>query len=243
MLVDGDLTVPAGVTLTITKGTEVRFSVPGTSVTDRTEILVHGTLVANGTATDSVRFQKSDSAWQGDYAWGGIRIMEGGSVTLHHTGLRDGPPPRIGPTGLTAQAGRGEATLRWDNQSLSDPSITGWAYRTKPTGAVEWGDWTLVSGSTGTTREAVVSGLAHGHVHEFEVRAVNTTGGGPSTAASVALLQVVFGSSSYTLIEGGQTVEAGPIGLAEDPSQAFGRARVTVQLTPAASARVRIPWR
>ena len=56
-----------------------------------------------------------------------------------------------------------------------------------------------------------------------------------------ALRLATFGSSSYTLIEGGQTVEAGPIGLAEDPSQASRRTRVTVQLTPAASARVRIP--
>ena len=39
-----------------------------------------------------------------------------------------------------------------------------------------------------------------------------------------ALRLATFGSSSYTLIEGGQTVEAGPIGLAEDPSQASGRA-------------------
>ena len=195
--------------------------------------------MANGTATDSVRFQKSDTAWQGGFAWGGIRVMEGGSVTLNHTGLRDGPPPRIAPTGLSAQAGSGEATLRWDNGSLSDPSITGWEYRTKTESATQWGDWTAVAGRA--TREALVSNLTHGVVHQFEVRAVNTTGGGPASASSVALLQVVFGSSSHELIEGGQAVEEGPVGLAEDPAQASRRARVTVELTPAPSAEVRIP--
>ena len=244
----GDVVVFPGATLTINAGTVVefepgsdrhQFSAGSTGVADRTEIFVYGTLVANGTVRDSVRFQKSDTAWQGASAWGGIRIMEGGSVTLHHTGLRDHSRPRIGPTGLSAHAGRGEATLRWDNQSLSDPSITGWEYRTKPESATQWGDWTAVSGRA--TRETLVSNLAHGVLHQFEVRAVNTTGGGPASAVSVALLQVVFVSSSYTLIEGGQAVAAGPVGLAEDPSQAYRRARVTVQLTPAPSAAVRIP--
>ena len=244
----GDVVVFPGATLTINAGTVVefepgsdrhQFSAGSTGVANRTEIFVYGTLVANGTVTDSVRFQKSDTAWQGDSAWGGIRIMEGGSVTLHHTGLRDHSRPRIGPTGLSAHAGRGEATLRWDNQSLSDPSITGWEYRTKPESATQWGDWTAVSGRA--TREALVSNLAHGVLHQFEVRAVNTTGGGPASAVSVALLQVVFVSSSYELIEGGQAVAAGPVGLAEDPSQAYRRARVTLQVTPAPSAAVRIP--
>ena len=74
---------------------------------------------------------------------------------------------------------------------------------------------------------------------EFSV----TLGPGDGTLYRVeeVLHEVTFGSSSYTLIEGGQAVESGPIGLAEDPSRAFWRARVTVQLTPAASARVRIP--
>ena len=130
--------------------------------------------------------------------------MEGGSVTLNHTEIRDTSPPRIGPTGLTAQAGSGEATLRWDNGSLSDPSITGWEYRTKTESATQWGSWTAVSGRA--TREALVSNLTHGV--EFEVRAVNTTGGGPASASSVALLQVVFVSSSHELIEGGRRFPA-----------------------------------
>ena len=56
-----------------------------------------------------------------------------------------------------------------------------------------------------------------------------------------ALRLATFGSSSYTAIEGGDPVSEGPVGLAEDPAQASRRTRVTVELTPAPSARVRIP--
>ena len=69
--VDGDVIVPDGMTLTINAGTVIefqpgqdrhQFSAGGTGVDDRTEIFVYGTLRANGTATDSVRFQKSGRA-------------------------------------------------------------------------------------------------------------------------------------------------------------------------------------
>ncbi len=240
----GDVVVFPGATLSIEAGTVVTFP----SRSDRhqfkegnsslSEIFVYGTLKSPGTGSKQVVFRGpdlSDSAQQ----WGGIRMMAGSSEMVSHTQIRNAPVPTIRPTNLTAEAGDGQATLRWAEPSASDPSITGWEYRTKPESATQWGDWTAVSGRA--TREALVSNLAHGVLHQFEVRAVNTTGVGPASAVSVALLQVAFVSSSYELIEGGQAVQEGPIGLAEDPSQAYRQARVTVQLTPAPSAAVRIP--
>ncbi len=240
----GDVVVFPGARLTIEEGTIVTFP----SRFDRhqfkegnsslSEIFVYGTLKSVGTGSKQIVFRGPDLSDSAQH-WGGIRMMAGSSEMVSHTQVRNAPVPSVRPTSLTAEAGDGQATLRWVEPSASDPSITGWEYRMKLESASQWGDWTAVSGRA--TREAVVSNLAHGVLHQFEVRAVNTTGVGPSSAVSVALLQVVFASSSYELIEGGQAVQEGPVGLAEDPSQASRRARVTVQLTPAPSARVRIP--
>ena len=58
--------------------------------------------------------------------------MEGGEVNLDHTTIRNIPPPPS-PTGLTAQAGTGQATLRWDAYPV-DADITEWQYSVKAGG-------------------------------------------------------------------------------------------------------------
>ena len=254
----GDIVVFPGATLTIKPGTVIefepksdihQFSPPQAKVDKtRAEIFVYGTLTAEGKSDSLITFRKQSGSTRqgGAYAWGGIRVMEGGSVTLNHAEIRDVPPPRTRPTGLTAQAGDGQATLRWDALSPADPSVKGWQYRTRPKGATKWEDpWEDVSPGTRTTREAVVSDLAHGVRHQFEVRAVNATGGGPaSNIASVSLMTVAFNTSSYTLIESGHPVGlagGGLVGQAEDPTQAGRNVQVIVQLTPKADRRVEIP--
>ena len=224
----GDVVVFPGAQLTM--GAQAGTTVTFPSQSDRhqfkdgnnslSEIFVYGTLTSEGTSGNQVVFRGPNSSDNAQH-WGGIRIMEGGSEVLPHTQIRNVPLPTLLPTNLTAEAGDGQATLRRDDPSPSpsDPSITGWEYRTKPESATEWGDWTGVSGRG--TREALVSPLAYGVRHQFEVRAVNTTGGGPAVEASVALMTVAFSASSYTLIESGNPVGPEEVsGQAPDPTSA-----------------------
>ena len=68
-------------------------------------------------------------------------------------------------------------------------------------------------------------------MHQFQVRAVNSTGAGPaSKSVKVALMQVSYSAETY------EAVEPNPEGTTEGlPAQ------VTVRLTPAADRRVSIP--
>ncbi|HEY6000332.1 MAG TPA: right-handed parallel beta-helix repeat-containing protein, partial [bacterium] len=89
--VTGDLTVAAGATLTLAPGTVVRFpalrddQAGGTSAA-RTELIVKGSLVAQGTAASPIRFT-SDSTSPGKGDWEGIRVdatAGAASLTLEH---------------------------------------------------------------------------------------------------------------------------------------------------------------
>ena len=186
----GDIVVFPGATLTIEPGTVIefeprtdihKFPAQGHGVDNRAEIFVYGTLNAEGTSTSLIRFRrKSGTPAQAGYDWGGIRIMEGGSVDLDYTTIRNTPPPPP-PTGLTAQAGTGQATLRWDAHPV-DAGITEWQYRLKPEG-VGWRDWQTMPNSEPLTAEHMVTGLIDGETSTFLVRAVNTTGAGSASAA------------------------------------------------------------
>ena len=185
----GDVVVFPGATLTINAGTVIefepekdrhKFSAPG-SVSDLAEIFVYGALNAEGTSDSPIRFRrKSGTPAQAGYAWGGIRVMEGGEVNLDYTTIRNMPPPPS-PTGLTAQAGTGQATLRWDAYPV-DADITEWQYRLKPEG-VGWKDWQTIPNSGTLTTEHTVTGLIGGETSTFLVRAVNSTGAGSASAA------------------------------------------------------------
>jgi len=85
-LVTGDLTVEPGVTLTVEPGAIVRFAA-GTdgmgagTATDRTELRVRGTLVADGTTTLGIRFESAaGSGVAGD--WYGIALLPGASASI-----------------------------------------------------------------------------------------------------------------------------------------------------------------
>ncbi len=262
----GDVVVFPGATLTIQAGTTVEFSPDDRRQSDDrhqfkegndrlSEIFVYGTLKSEGTSSSPVVFRGSNVSDDERHSelrwdWGGIRMMAGSSDTVRHTQVRNVPLPSVRPTNLRVVVGDGAVTLRWEEPSPSDASITGWQYRTKPETATTWGDWEDVSGRS--THEAVVSSLAHGLRHQFEVWAVNATGSGPASAVSASLLEVAFIEpidpvrairARYTLIESGKPVVfvRGVRGQAEDPALTANKVQVGVQLTPATDRRVTIP--
>ncbi len=89
--VDGDVTIPAGVTLTLAAETEMAFH-PGGDATEggadqtRSELIVAGTLSA-GTG---VTFRSVDINFPSTSDWSGIRVDSGGSADLSGATVRDG---------------------------------------------------------------------------------------------------------------------------------------------------------
>ena len=78
--VGGDITVPVGATLTISPGTLVRFTansddLSGFPFADKSVLKVNGTLVAEGTAADSITFE-SDAASPAAGDWEGISFSD-----------------------------------------------------------------------------------------------------------------------------------------------------------------------
>ena len=107
------------------------------------------------------------------------------------------------PTGLTASAGDGRATLRWSAPSRDGGSaITRYEYRFREDGG-SYGGWTTVSGGASTT-STTVSGLDNGTTYEFQVRARNDIGPGPeSNTASATLDESVPGAPTGLTATGG----------------------------------------
>ncbi|MBX5484870.1 MAG: right-handed parallel beta-helix repeat-containing protein, partial [Myxococcaceae bacterium] len=79
--ITGDLTVPAGVTLTIQPGTQVVFAsgdaMGSGANSSRTELIVEGTLLSQGSAGSRVTLNAS--------AGYGVRVLSGGTATLDYT--------------------------------------------------------------------------------------------------------------------------------------------------------------
>ena len=85
----GDVTVPAGVTLTIEAGTEVVFpaeadDMAGGNDTVLTELIVSGSLVAVGTEGSPILFTSGAFLFDSKGDWGGIRINSRESLTMRH---------------------------------------------------------------------------------------------------------------------------------------------------------------
>ncbi|MCL4226428.1 MAG: DUF4215 domain-containing protein [Myxococcales bacterium] len=90
--VAGDLTVPAGVTLTIEPGVTLQFSAnsdvmgAGTA-TNRGELVVHGTLVADGTPAAPIQFSSTSTS---SGTWFGIDVGPGATgLVLDHVTVQD----------------------------------------------------------------------------------------------------------------------------------------------------------
>ena len=102
------------------------------------------------------------------------------------------------PASLTASPGNAEATLTWTAPaSDGGAAITKYQYRVSADGGSTWSpDWTDVPDSDSDSdqadeRSVTVTGLANGTLHTFQVRAVNSEGGGSEaedTATPAAFL-------------------------------------------------------
>ena len=105
------------------------------------------------------------------------------------------------PTGLTAEAGDTQATLRWDHPD--DLSISGYEYQQAEDNDT-FGQWTEVLGSDANTTTHTVTELTNDTAYNFRVRAVNIAGAGsPSDSASAT---PVLGTPAQPT---GLTAEAG----------------------------------
>ena len=76
-------------------------------------------------------------------------------------------------TGLTATAGNGRVTLRWDNPDLSE--ITAYQYRVSDDDGTTWSpDWTNIPSSNGRTTSYTVRSLTNGITYTFEVKGTSS---------------------------------------------------------------------
>ena len=133
------------------------------------------------------------------------------------------------PTGLTATAsGTTAINLSWSAPaSTGGSAITGYKIEVSPNGTSGWTDQVANTNSTATTYAH--TGLGGGTTRHYRVSAINTNGAGTAsnvdsaTTGTTGETTVTFTGSSYTASEG------------------QGEKAITVELSAAPSARVRIP--
>ena len=90
----------------------------------------------------------------------------------------------LAPATFSVEAGDASAKLTW-TKSASDATVTGWQFRQKK-GSEQYGNWKPIVGSTSSTTEYDVTGLANGSTYTFQLRAVNAAGGGIASAEKTA---------------------------------------------------------
>ncbi len=85
--------------------------------------------------------------------------------------------PPFKPTGLTATAGNGQVTLRFDNPR--DSRITSYRYRFRTSGG-SWIPWNTRA-STGNATELTIFSLTNGTTYDFQIQAVAGSVRGPAS--------------------------------------------------------------
>ena len=98
--------------------------------------------------------------------------------------MREAATPPDAPTNFTAKVGDTQVTLAWKAAAL-DSGVTGHEFRYK-TDADYPMTWTAIadSGPDETNEDSfTVTGLTNEEAHTFELRAVNTAGGGDAAEA------------------------------------------------------------
>ena len=133
----------------------------------------------------------------GDYT--GVGVSEG-AVNVIVTIPVEGAPSA--PRGLSATGSDQSVTLSWSAPASDGGSaILRYQYRYQQTGR-GFTDWATVPGGASATSYAV-TGLENGTSYTFEVRAVNSIGGGQGATASATLAESAPGAPAALTATGG----------------------------------------
>ena len=104
------------------------------------------------------------------------------------------------PTGLTAEPGLGQVTLRWTDPELS--SLGAYQVRHAQASGSYPATWTTISGSDATTTEHTVTSLTNETEYKFQIRAQNGAGFGPAAE--------VMGTPTATPVVSGVDIASAP---------------------------------
>ena len=148
---------------------------PGDAVKNITVSIIDDTNDEN-TESFTVRLSNAQGATIAD-STGQITITDndGGTTTVN---------PPSAPRSLGADPGDGQVRLFWTASATNGgASITRYEYRYAGGSDPFLATWTPVSGGSGAT-QVTVSPLTNGTNYRFQVRAVNSAGGGPEAATT-----------------------------------------------------------
>ena len=116
----------------------------------------------------------------------------------------DAVPTR--PRNLTARDDDREVALRWQlPASYGDIELTGYQYRVRARGGAWSPDWTRIPHSVATTTSHTVTGLTNNTRYTFEVRGINSKGGGPAARVEGRPLDVGIRVTNHSVAEGEST--------------------------------------
>ena len=116
----------------------------------------------------------------------------------------DAVPTR--PRNLTARDDDRKVVLRWElPASYNDIELTGYQYRVRERGGAWSPDWTRIPESVATTTSHTVTGLTNNTRYTFEVRGINSKGGGPAARVEGRPLDVGIRVANHSVEEGEST--------------------------------------
>ena len=116
----------------------------------------------------------------------------------------DAVPTR--PRNLTARDDDREVALRWElPASYNDIELAGYQYRVRARGGAWSPDWTRIPHSVATTTSHTVTGLTNNTRYTFEVRGINSKGGGPAARVEGRPLDVGIRVTNHSVAEGDST--------------------------------------
>ena len=116
----------------------------------------------------------------------------------------DAVPTR--PRNLTARDDDREVALRWQlPASYNDIELAGYQYRVRARGGAWSPDWTRIPHSVATTTSHTVTGLTNNTRYTFEVRGINSKGGGPAARVEGRPLDVGIRVTNHSVAEGEST--------------------------------------
>ena len=135
--------------------------------------------------SDSFAFSDATIVSALGYEWSSGASLDWSSTSEVTVRVREAATPPDAPTNFTATVGDTQVTLAWKAVAL-DSGVTGHEFRYKTDGDYPMETWTAIadSGPDETNEDSfTVTGLTNEEAHTFELRAVNTAGGGDAAEA------------------------------------------------------------